>query len=376
MYAEHVKYLEGTQAHHTGFAKADLENIGGKKMKKEMLPVLAAFIIALLVIPAIPVNALVPATTGLASVVTVPEDDLKRNTGLMVLGLTPGYLELFARGEDPFAADGGPGWFTDSACTLDIPPGEGDYGGYLVGPQLSSEPVVAIMPEPLDDYYNPDLGAVVLYQRSAGGQGISVTCTPYYFMPLWPDEKGVMGGMDLLSQHKILATLNGVPTTPTYVLCEIVEKEKAKIPPTSTKATGKRQFDDEMIKTTLKDVTNNFICKFHWIKPGVGALDVYFVGPRVKDFIADHMLIITVGYKINRTTIWASDLQDICILGWSMGREWLSIALFKNPGQSTGQKRWEFYDSWDDPLYNFVSCDEAAAWQLAWIYGGWPYSTN
>jgi len=348
-------------------------------MKKEMLPVLAAFIIALLVIPAIPVNALVPATTGLASVVTVPEDDLKRNTGLMVLGLTPGYLELFAPGENPYDPTD-PGWFTDSACILAIPAGSGDNegpdGGWLVGPEMTSEPVVAIYPAPEDPYFDDILGAVVLYARSAGGGQSAWTCMPHYFLPLFPTEKGVMGGMDLLSQHKILATLNGVPTTPTYQLCEIVEKEKAKIPPTTTKATGKRQFDDEMIKTTLKDVTNNFICKFHWIKPGVGALDVYFVGARVKDFIADHMLIITVGYKINRTTIWASDLQDICILGWSMGHEWLSIALFKNPGQSTGPKRWEFYDSWDDPLYDFVSCDEAAAWQRVWIYGGWPYSTN
>ena len=126
----------------------------------------------------------------------------------------------------------------------------------------------------------------------------------------------------------MLATLNGVPTKPDFLLCEIVEKEKAKIPPQTTKTPSKRQFADEQIKTTLQDVTSNFICKFRTVKPGVYALDVYFVGPHVSKFIADHMLIVTVGYKVGTKTVWASDLQDICILGWSMGDNVLAIGLF------------------------------------------------
>jgi hypothetical protein len=195
-----------------------------------------------------------------------------------------------------------------------------------------------------------------------------------YFAVPWP--KPYMFGWDLLSQHKVLATLNGVPTTPDYLLCEIVEKEKAKIPPMDSKTASKRQFLDEIVKTTLQDVSSNFVCKFHWIKPGVGALDVYFVGPRVDNFIADHMVIVTVGYKVGRNTIWASELQDICILGWSMGLNGMGIELFDNPGMSASYPYPEGYFSWDDALGPFVSCDEAAAWQLAWIYGGWPWSTN
>jgi hypothetical protein len=191
---------------------------------------------------------------------------------------------------------------------------------------------------------------------------------------MWP-EKPVASGMDLLSQHKILATLNGVPTTPEYLLCEVVEKEKAKIPPPGTKATSLRQFNDEIIKTTLKDVTSNFICKIFWVKPGVGALDVYFVGPRTRYFIADHMLIVTAGWKLGRTTIWASDLQDICILGWSIGAETLAIYLFYNKGFSTVPAMYEYYWSWDDAMGNFASCDELAVWQLAWVVGGWPWAT-
>jgi hypothetical protein len=179
--------------------------------------------------------------------------------------------------------------------------------------------------------------------------------------------------MELLSQHKILATLNGVPTTPYTWWCEIIEKEKAKMPPMTTKTPSTRQFDDEIIRTTVKDVSSNFICKIWYVKPGVGVLDVYFVGPRVKNFIADHMLIITMAWKVGRTTVYASDLQDICILGWSMGTETLKIKLFTNPGKSTWPKGDEFYYSWDDALGTFASCDEAGAWQRAWLAGGWGY---
>jgi hypothetical protein len=313
-------------------------------MKKNMLPVIAALIIALLVVPAIPVNAAVVSTSGIASVVTIPEDDLKRNTGVIVLGLDP---------EDALSElETADGWYTDSACTTGV-------GILTVGPEISDEPVVEA-----GDFIYATAFKKVSYQL----------CEEHTFLIAWPKDSEL--GMDLLSQHKILATLNGVPTTPTYLLCEIVEKEKAKIPPMDTKTPSKRQFNDEIIKTTLQDVTSNFICKPHWVKPGVGALDVYFVGPRVENFIADHMLIVTVGYKVGRNTIWASDLQDICILGWSMGLQMIQIELFDNPGLSTFPAATEYYYSWDDAIGTFASCDEAALWQLAWLNGGWPWAEN
>jgi hypothetical protein len=266
----------------------------------------------------------------------------------MVLGLEPTHNHLTAAFPNA--------WYVDSLCGTPV------TGTVTVGPELTDEPILDITGN-----LNP-ITTVTYYQKVS-----NTLCVAHSFAPVWP--KNYQGGWDLLSQHKILATLNGVPTTPTTVLCEIVEKEKAKIPPQDTKSPSKRQFPDEQIKTTLQDVTDNFVCKFRWIKPGVGALDVYFVGPQISNFIADHMLIVTVGYKVGRTTVWASELQDICILGWSMGDEMLAIGLFDPYKLSTG---WydDTYFSWDDVLGHFVSCDEAAAWQLAWIYGGWPYSTN
>jgi len=320
-------------------------------MKKiDMLPVIAAFVIALLILPTLvlPVNAALPAANSVAKVVTIPEDDLKRDIGVMVLGLGPPptttLLPAFPNA-----------WYTDSMCTALVP-----AAGVTVGPELSSEPIAMVD--------NVLTGTVPYYQKVS-----NTLCVAHYFAPIW--TKGYQPGWDLLSQHKMLATLNGVPTKPDYLLCEIVEKEKAKIPPQTTKSASKRQFPDEVIKTTLQDVTSNFVCKFRTDKPGVYVLDVYFVGPGVSKFIADHMLIVTVGYKVGTTTIWASDLQDICILGWSMGSNSLAISLFAPYSLSTGSYS-DTYWSWDDAIGPFASCDEAAAWQLAWIFGGWPYSTN
>jgi len=315
-----------------------------------MLPAIAALIIAILVLPTLFLPAAMAATptTGyLANVTTIPEDDLKDNTGLIVLGLTPTTSTLLPTAN----------WFSDPTCSVPVA-----SAGVTVGAELNDEPVVWLDAAPGTPY-------VIYYQHLATG----AACVAHYFLVPWP--KPIQPGWDLLSQHKILATLNGVPTKPDYTLCEIVEKEKAKIPPQSTKPSGKRQFADEMLKTTLTDVTNNFVCKFRWAKPGVGVLDVYFIGPTVYNFIADHMLIVTIGYKVGKMTVWATDLQDICILGWSMGLEALAIALFPDYKLSQG---WyvDTYWSWDNPLGPFVSCDEAAAWQLAWIFGGWGWSSN
>jgi hypothetical protein len=298
--------------------------------------------------------------------VTIPEDNAKLNMGMMVLGLD---LSVY---QNALKLTTNPLWYTDSLCSLpisstNVPTGAafdatiGPLGALIVGSQLSDEPVLSGMT------------IVTLYQQSVTGLA---ACVKTKFVSAFPTGLATYPvGMDLLSQHKMLATLNGVPTKPDYLLCEIVEKEKAKIPPQSTKSPSKRQFPDEIIKTTLQDVTSNFVCKFRTIKAGVYALDVYFIGPQIAKFIADHMLIVTVGYKVGKQTIWASDLQDICILGWSMDQEVLAISLFLPYGLSTGSYSDTYY-SWPNPMNGFVSCDEAAAWQLAWINGGWPYSTN
>jgi hypothetical protein len=50
----------------------------------------------------------------------------------------------------------------------------------------------------------------------------------------------------------------------------------------------------------------------------VGVLDVYYMGPLVPTVIADNILIVTADLVIGRATLWGTDMQDICVLGWSM----------------------------------------------------------
>lgn len=75
-------------------------------MKKNILPVIAALIIALLVVPLLPVQAATP-TGSVLSVVTIPQDDQKRQTGIMVLGLAPTENDLGLTGD----------WYSSSTCT-------------------------------------------------------------------------------------------------------------------------------------------------------------------------------------------------------------------------------------------------------------------
>jgi len=53
-----------------------------------------------------------------------------------------------------------------------------------------------------------------------------------------------------------------------------------------------------------------------------------------------------------------TDIQDICVLGWSMAHNIRRITL---PDGG------EIYYTWDDPLGPFVSCEEAALEQRDYL---------
>jgi hypothetical protein len=113
---------------------------------------------------------------------------------------------------------------------------------------------------------------------------------------------------DLLAQFKIIVSYNGVPTTPTSTYCQFVEKDKAN-------PLKDQQFLAENLKTVPKE-NPNFICKFRWGKPGVGVLDVYYIGDALGQYIADYILVVGVDLAVGRTTVFGAEIQDICLLGW------------------------------------------------------------
>ena len=164
----------------------------------------------------------------------------------------------------------------------------------------------------------------------------------------WP--KPSEPGFDKLAQYKILVTYNGVPVTPNLIVCQVFEKDKI--------APGKlKQFYEELVKTVVIDVSDNFFCKPRWGKPGVGVLDVYYLGPQHKEYIADNVMVVYASLKVGRSTIWGTEIQDICTLGWSMADNSNSIT------KPDGSTHW----TWDNPLGPFVSCEEASIWQKVYM---------
>jgi hypothetical protein len=166
---------------------------------------------------------------------------------------------------------------------------------------------------------------------------------------------------DLMSQHKLLITLNGLPvsTTGLVIVCNVAEKDKEAVSRDVT--TGKtisknRQFPQENLKTTIIDVAQYFVCKARW-KPGglaVGVLDVYFIGPLTADFIADHILVVHAMYTVGRQVFYGTEIQDICVLGYSFGG-------YIRVTKTNGDIHWLLGPV--DPMLNFPGCEDAALFQ-------------
>jgi hypothetical protein len=152
---------------------------------------------------------------------------------------------------------------------------------------------------------------------------------------------------DLLAQFKILVSYNGVPVTPTSTYCQFVEKDKAN-------PLKDQQFPAENLKTVPKE-NPNFICKFRWGKPGVGVIDVYYIGAALGQYIADYVLVVGASMAVGRTTVFGTEIQDICLLGWPDLSAGFIMKILKPSG--------DFHFIFDDPLGIYTSCEDLALLQ-------------
>ena len=173
--------------------------------------------------------------------------------------------------------------------------------------------------------------------------GIMLLGTPPVGSPYY------MSKTDLLAQFKVIVSLNGVPVTAT-LKCQVIEKDK--VNPLKTK-----QGAWENLVSVPKDMTGNFVCKYREGKPGIGVIDVYWVGPSatstvisVGQFIADYILIVQFTYTVGRTVIYGTEMQDICVLGWSFDDNY---AVLTKPD---GTEHYVF----PNPLGDYNSCEDAA----------------
>jgi hypothetical protein len=149
----------------------------------------------------------------------------------------------------------------------------------------------------------------------------------------------------LISQFKLFVSFNGVPVTAT-IACQVIEKDKAN-------PLKDQQFTAENLKTVPKDQSGLFVCKPRWAKPGVGVLDVYYIGSVSPQYIADYVVVVSAVTTIGRTAVYGAEIQDICVLGWSY-EGW--AYRFSKPD---GTAHWVFAD----PLGSYYSCEEAALYQ-------------
>jgi hypothetical protein len=181
-------------------------------------------------------------------------------------------------------------------------------------------------------------------------------------------ETGGFLATDFLSQHKISITLNGLPlvySSAVVIYCNVAEKDKFINPPwvtTGKSPTNLRQFQREMVETQLVDVAQFFVCKFRpkvvdGVPLTIGVLDVYFTGPAPDPaFIADHILTVHVMYTVGRQVFYGTEIQDICLLGWSMTEPTATQSLPNNNNEAIYHIT--------DPLGDWASCEQLAVYQL------------
>jgi hypothetical protein len=242
---------------------------------------------------------------------------------------------------------------------------------YAIGPSLS---VVTI---PQDD---PVLGTGVMILG---------------LIPIGGALQRPTGPADLMSQYKLIVTYNGEPLTwqvgtpGPSVVCSVLEKDKVNVVADPKTGDGK-QGAWENLMTALVDVSSNFVCEPRWKSPGtgylesVGVLDVYYVGPGSTGstskvhpayFIADNILVVESFFSAGRTTVFGSDIQDLCVLGWAIG------AAIPVPVGVAAPATWIItkpdgtqHYIWSNPMGYFVSCGALALAQRAVL--GIPLQTG
>jgi hypothetical protein len=129
-----------------------------------------------------------------------------------------------------------------------------------------------------------------------------------------------------------------------------------------------QQFPAENLKTQVKDQSSNFVCKYREGKPGIGVLDVYYTGYAMQQYISDYVLVVGAIYLIGRTSIFGTEIQDICVLGWPVY-------------QDTGLPNWvitkpsgDLHYVFADPLGPYMSCEDAALVQKTTLGFGIPWT--
>jgi hypothetical protein len=165
---------------------------------------------------------------------------------------------------------------------------------------------------------------------------------------------------DLHASYKLSVTYEGVPVEAT-IFCMVAQK-KAVSPSVP-------EFSEEVIATEASDVSERFVCMSRPVAPGVGVLDVYYMGPLNAEAIGAYELVVQAAYTVGSKVYFGTDVQDLCVLGWPFNDNGANKTFSVDASTADGLRHLKRAPH---PLDNFVGCEDAALFQRQLLGLGIP----
>jgi hypothetical protein len=156
---------------------------------------------------------------------------------------------------------------------------------------------------------------------------------------------------DLHAGYELTITLDGAPTEAT-VACMVTQEEI--VSPSDPMAA----FED--FRTELTDVSADFVCVIRTVAPGVGTLDLYYVGPDDAAAVGSYDLAVEAFVHIGTDVIFATDTQHVCMLGWPFNDNGANMTFAVDASTPDGLKH---VKRAPHPLDGFAGCGDAALYQ-------------
>jgi hypothetical protein len=157
---------------------------------------------------------------------------------------------------------------------------------------------------------------------------------------------------DTHASYKLSIAYEGVPAEPTSVFCMVTRKDV--VSPSTP------QFAEEVIATEPVDVSDRFICITRPVAPGVGVLDVYYVGPQGAEAVGAYELMVQAAFTVGSKAYFGTDIQDLCVLGWPFNDGVTNRTFSLDASTEVGLRHLKRAMH---PLDGFASCEDAALFQ-------------
>jgi len=165
------------------------------------------------------------------------------------------------------------------------------------------------------------------------------------------DNDGDDMWQDLHAGYDLTIALNGAPIEAS-IACMVTQAQ------TVSPSDPMDSFED--FRTELTDVSVDFVCVIRSVAPGIGALDLYYVGPPDAEAVGSYDLVVEAFVTIDTKVIFATDTQHICMLGWPFNDNGANMTFAVDASTPDGLKH---VKRAPHPLDGFAGCGDAALHQ-------------